>query len=63
MKNELQSKNQQILFQEAVKEKPKAINNGIKSSDLPKYSYADLVKPADELPEGVLTEFREVIKK
>lgn len=59
----MQSKNQPQLFQEAIKEKPKIMQNGIKIDDLPKYSYEELIKSAEELPEGVSPEAREVNKE
>ena len=60
MKVELQSKNQQQILLEAVREKPKEALNGIKINDLPKFPYEDLTKPSDELPEGVNAELKEV---
>lgn len=64
VKQELQSKNQPHLFQLAIKDKSL---NGIKTKDTidfnkyPKYSYEELIKPVDELPENVLNEAKEVI--
>lgn len=65
LKSELQSKNQLHLYQVPVKEK--AQTNGSKPlNDLPnfekspKYSYDQLIKPVDELPKDVITEFKEV---
>ena len=45
---------------DAVKEKPKTVVNGIKVNDLPKFPYEDLIKPTEELPEGVNAELKEV---
>lgn len=64
MKQELQSKNQPHLFQLAVMDKSKI---GVKNKDTidfnkyPKYSYEELIKSAEELPENVLNEAKEVV--
>lgn len=68
IKQELHSKNQPHLFQTATKEKSYTNGNGLKQnssssisfSEYPKYSYDQLVKPIEELPENVLSEFKEL---
>lgn len=67
IKVDLQSKNQPHLFQQAVREKSYSNGgNGLKHSNAidfnqcPKYSYEDLIKPADQLPENVINELKEV---
>jgi hypothetical protein len=69
LKHELQSKNQAHLFHLALKDKLSSgsgtlngkHNNGPASFEkYPKYTYDDLIKPAEELPEDVNAEAREV---
>ena len=74
MKKDLHSKNQPHLYQLAIKDKSKTINNNSPNAinnqmrkqqngsfkTYPKYTYDELIKPADQLPEDVLTEFKEV---
>lgn len=59
-KEDIHSKNKPENIHEIIKEKPKISLNGIKASDLPKYSYDELKKQADELPQGVNPELREL---
>jgi hypothetical protein len=69
LKHELQSKNQAHLFNLAMKDKLSSSSgtlngkhNGPTSFEkFPKYTYDDLIKPAEELPEDVNAEAREVI--
>lgn len=73
MKTELHAKNQPHLYQLAIKDKsktinnnsPNAVNNQLRKQNgsfktYPKYTYDELIKPVDQLPEDVLTEFKEV---
>lgn len=52
------------MFQLAINNKSK---NGVKNKEVidfnkyPKYSYEELIKPAEELPENVLNEAKEVM--
>jgi hypothetical protein len=73
MKKDLHSKNQPHLYQLAIKDKsktinnnnPNAVNNQMRKQNgsfktYPKYTYDELIKPADQLPQDVLSEFKEV---
>jgi hypothetical protein len=59
-KMNIQSKNKPEYFQEIIKEKPKTSVNGVKANELPKYSYEELKKNIEELPDGVNPELREL---
>lgn len=67
LKSGVQSKNQAHLFETAVREKSKKNyhrSNGAKDfSRVPKYSYDELIKPVEELPESVDNAAREVSSK
>ncbi len=60
LKAELHSKNDQVFYQEISQEKSKDSLNGMKPSDFVKYTYAELCRPVERLPENVIAEFREV---
>lgn len=61
----MQAKNQICLFAKAVTDRSSigCINLAklnINFDEYPKYSYEDLIKPADQLPECINNEFKEV---
>ncbi|CAF0715415.1 unnamed protein product [Brachionus calyciflorus] len=62
LKEELQSKNQLHLFQIAIKDKSHSTNirESIDFNKHPKYTYEELIKPVDQLPENVINEAKEV---
>lgn len=71
IKSELQSKNQPHLFELVLKDKSilglggghgsfKNKDGSLKFNDYPKYTYDVLIRPADELPDDILAESKEV---
>lgn len=59
----MQSKNQLYLYEEALQssKSPESKKNPVVDFiNYPKYSYDELIKPADELPENVNTTIKEV---
>jgi hypothetical protein len=65
IKQDLQSKNQQHLYELVNKEKPGSNGSNknfdsMKFSDFPKYAYEALIRPVEELPENIMTDSKEV---
>lgn len=61
IKSDVQSMNQPHLFQQAAKLKINKMGGKQGFNEVEKFSYAELVKPVDELPESVDNANREVI--
>jgi hypothetical protein len=64
LKSETQSKNQLHLYQLPIKDQSNGqkqpANSLANFEKSPKYPYDRLIKPCEELPEDVVTEFKEV---